>query len=304
MSAVTGVVSRCWILSLFIRDDGERLLLGDGAYEFKESQQHFAPNTFSNTVIDVQGNDGVLLAGQTRRASKQTFDGYVCSGGVTKTEVETLRRQFITYFRKNHFYEVVYIFPDGTAIKRQRGFIVDAPSVEELWQIHPAYHVALNFEDVNYYSYAEDELGNEVYGKSANILLYNAVTGGFIWDNKGLTWDNKGAICREGMGGTSSLRINSIDYIYPIWTVNGLADDPTLENLTTGTKLSYMGRVSPGQTLVVDMLNQTARLNGTNVLQNLRGEWINFAPGINRVNYITKNNNASNSNIKWSEVVA
>lgn len=302
--SVQGVTSKCWIIALFIRDDNERLVLGDGDYDFKESQQHFAANTINNTTIDVQGNDGVLLAGQTRKASKQSFDGYVGSVGVSKTEVETLRRQFITFFRTGHRFEVVYVFPDGSSIKRQRGFLVDAPRVEELWQIHPEYHVALNFEDVNYYRYDEDEEGNELYGQSATLLLYNAVTGGLIWDNVGLTWDNLGVISNPGMGGTTTLNINSIVYVYPIWTVKGPADNPTLENLTTGQKISYKGRISPGQTLEVDMLNQTATLNGTNVLQNLIGDWLNFIPGRNRINYITDNDNALNSNIKWSEVVA
>lgn len=302
--SVKGVTSKCWILALFIRDDGVRLLLGDGAYAFKKGQQHFAANTVSNTTIDVQGNDGVLLAGQTIKAAKQAFDGYIGDAGLSREEVEGYRRQFIGFFQKNHFYEVVYIFPDGSAIKRQRGFLVDAPAVKELYQMFPLYHVALNFEDVNYYTYNEDASGNELYGQSANILLYNAITGGFQWDEKGLVWDDLGAVCKPGMGGTTTLNINSADYIYPILTITGPADNPVLENLTTGTKISYVGRVSPGQTLVIDMLNQTATLNGSNVLPNIRGEWLNFAPGINRLNYITDNDNALNANIKWPEVVA
>lgn len=301
---VKGVTSRCWIIALFIRDDGQRLLLGDGAYQFVKKQQHFAANTVSNTTVDVQGNDGVLLAGQTIKAAKQAFDGYVGDAAMSREETEVYRRRFIAFFQNNHYYEVVYVFTDGSAIKRQRGFLVDAPAVKELYQIFPEYHVALNFEDVNYYDYREDESGNELYGQSANVLLYNAITGGFPWDKKGLVWDNLGAVCNPGMGGTTTLNINSIDYIYPIWTVNGPADNPVLENLTTGTKISYVGRVSPGQTLVIDMANQTATLNGSNVLPNVRGEWMNFAPGINRINYITDNDNATNSNLKWAEVVA
>ena len=75
--SVAGVTARCWILALFIRDDGERFLLGDGMYEFAEKQQHFQANEFANDVVEVQGNDGSLLAGQVRRSTAQAFDGYV-----------------------------------------------------------------------------------------------------------------------------------------------------------------------------------------------------------------------------------
>lgn len=301
--AIKGVQSRCWILALFIRDDRQRLLLGDGAYDFKQKQQHFVADKINNTIIDVQGNNGVLLAGQTKKASKQAFDGYVGDASMSREEVEAYRKQFINYFQIGRKYTVVYIYPDGSAEKRQRGFLVDAPAVEELWQIHPEYHVALDFEDVNYYKYAEDESGNEIYGQSAVLLLYNAITGGFVWDENGLVWDESGAVCDPGKGGTTTIKIDSVSPVYPIWTVKGLADNPRLENLTTGQTIKYNGRVSPGQVLEIDMLNQTAKLDGTNVLQNLEGSWMNFTPGNNRINYITDNNNADNSTIKWAEVV-
>lgn len=301
--AVKGVQSRCWILALFIRDDKERLLLGDGAYEFSKKQQHFAADKISNTIIDVQGNNGVLLAGQTKKAADQKFDGYVGDATMTKEEIEAYRKQFINFFRVGRKFTVVYIFPDGTAEKRQRGFLIDAPSVEELWQIHPEYHVSLNFEDVNYYKYSEDDSGNEIYGQSATLLLYNAITGGFIWGDVGLEWDEVGAISNPGKGGTTTVNIDSVNYVYPIWIIKGLADNPRLENLTTGQTITYNGRVAPGQTLEIDMLNQTAKLNGANVLQNVGGEWLSFVPGQNRVNYITDNDNAENSTIRWAEVV-
>lgn len=300
-----GVTPKCWIIALFIRDDGERMLLGDGAFEFSEKQQHFAANKISSTTVDVQGNDGVLLAGQVLRASNQNFDGYIGDATVSKDEIETYRRQFLNFFRKNSFYEVVYIMPDGSAVKRQRGFLAVAPEVEELYQIHPSYSVSLNFEDVNYYKYEEDPAtGQEIYGQSATLLLYNAITGGATWDENGMIWDDIGIVTAPGKGGTTSLNIDSIDRVYPILTIEGPADNPTLENLTTGQKITYEGRVSPGQTLIIDMLNRTAKLNGTNVLQNVSGTWMSFTPGINRVNYITENNNAVNATIKWAEVVS
>ena len=39
------ITPQCFIMALFIRDDGERFLLGTGAYQFNKKQLHFAANT-------------------------------------------------------------------------------------------------------------------------------------------------------------------------------------------------------------------------------------------------------------------
>jgi len=175
----------CYILALIKRDDGERLLLGSGFYQFTKDQKHFNPNVYANDIVELQGADGQLLAGQVRRSSAQSFDGYIGDGTTSKDAVEQKRREFFLFFRKQHHYTVVYIMPDGTAIKRDRGYIVDAPAVQELYQVQPKWHIALAFEDVNYYSYAEDALGNEIYSFSQMLGLANIVDGGLIWDANG-----------------------------------------------------------------------------------------------------------------------
>lgn len=179
----------CYILALFKRDDGERLLLGSGFYEFDKGQKHFNPNSFANDIVELQGTDGQLLAGQVRRSTSQSFDGVIGDGTTTKTVVEQKRREFFLFFRKQHHYTVVYIFPDGTAIKRERGYITDAPAVQELYQVQPKWHIALAFEDVNYYSYAEDAQGNEIYSFEAELGLANIEDGGLVWDANGATSD-------------------------------------------------------------------------------------------------------------------
>ena len=179
------ITTKPYILALFKRDDGTRFLLGSGAYEFKDDQQHFVANTMANDVVEVQGSDGALLAGQVRRSATQNFDGFIADASSTKGSVENYRKAFIAFFQKNHYYTVVYIFADGTAIQRRRGFIVDAPEVKELWQMTPEYHVALNFEDVNYYKYAENASGDEIYSNLANLTSKITASGGLIWDSLG-----------------------------------------------------------------------------------------------------------------------
>lgn len=299
------ITKKCFILALFIRDDGERFLLGSGAYEFQKKQMHFAANVFNNDVVEVQGNDGVFLAGQVRRASKQSFDGYIGDSTVNKSDVESYRRQFFSFFRKNYYYTVVYIFQDGAAIQRKRGFIVDAPEVKELFQFFPEYHVGLNFEDTNYYDYQEDSEGQEIYGKTVTIYPTSApARGGAMWDNVGLMWDNVGAEWEEGGGGgTSIVLVESIDNVYPIWEVKGPANNPQIENVNAGIIFRYTGSINASQTLVVDTLSKTALLNGVNVINNISGNWLYLKPGNNRISYSTLNADALPCTLKWQEVV-
>jgi hypothetical protein len=179
----------CYILALIKRDDGERLLLGSGFYEFVAGQKHFNPNQFANDVVELQGTDGQLLAGQVRRSTTQTFEGFIGDGTTSKQTVEQKRREFFLFFRKQHHYTVVYIMPDGTAIKRDRGYITEAPAVQELHQFQPKWRIGLAFEDVNYYSYNEDAQGNEIYSYDATLSLANIADGGLVWDDKGATSD-------------------------------------------------------------------------------------------------------------------
>lgn len=299
------ITTQCFILALFIRDDGERFLLGSGAFCFKEKQLHFEANSYANDIIEVQGNDGVLLAGQVRRSNSQPFDGYIGDATVSKQDVENYRKNFLAFFRKNHYYKVVYIFPDGTAIQRRKGFIVDAPEVKEMFQFYPEYHIALNFEDVNYYTYSEDEEGEEIYGKSASISPSAPITeGGLVWDSVGVVWDSVGATWDgAGGGGPTTVMVESIDNVYPVWELTGPAENPQLAVNTTGTTLSYSGTVTATQTLRIDMFNKTATLNGTSVIGNVYGDWLYFAPGNNRVVYVTDNADSDPSTIYWQEIV-
>lgn len=299
------IQKQCFILALFIREDGERFLLGGGAYPFNKKQLHFSANNFQNDTVEVQGNDGIMLAGQVRRSTAQSFDGYIGDATVAKTDIEQYRRAFFTFFRKNYYYKVVYVFPDGSAIQRTKGFIVDAPEVKELYQVYPDYHVALNFEDINYYQYAEDSQGQEIFGKSATIpLSIGAQDGGVIWDGNGATWDSYGMMWEATSGsGYTTLMVDSIDFVYPIWEVTGPAVNPEFADLTSNMTFYYNGTVGAGQTLTVDMSGKTALLNGLNVVGNVTGDWVALKPGNNRISYTTDNNDAVSSQIKWQEVV-
>lgn len=417
MSDVQGVNERNWILTLFIRDDGERFLLGDGAYEFKDTQKHFTAPTVENDTVEVQGNDGIMLAGQVRRPNTQEFDGFVGDATATKEKIEEKRKAFLGFFLTRHTYTAIYIFENGKAIQRRGGFIVDAPEVKELWQIHPEYHVALNFEDINYYNYAENEEGQEIFANIYKLINTRATSGGLVWDEIGVVWDeivnlydpadrttgvyltvsggeassdqwsisdyipvvagekylyngitnagnapysayfdeNKnfvstfkqaigentitipqdvayarfslngfasnpradwgrfsfkpspdgsGAVWESGSGQTeNNINVESIETVYPVLTITGMAQNIVVENSRTGDVLEYVGNVADGQTLVIDMQNQTAKLNGVNVVGNIVGDWLRLMPGQNRVLYDANTDEDSEATLEWQEIV-
>lgn len=297
------ITTKCYILALIIRDDGERLLLGDGAYEFKDTQQHFQPNTYANDVVELQGTDGQMLAGQVRRTAVQTFSGYIGDATFSQQAVESARRDFLMFFRKQHFYTAVYIFKDGTAIQRKRGYIVNAPSVPELWQKFPEWSIGLNFEDPNYYEYAENNLGEEIYAHIQSIDIATAISGGLVWDAIGATWDSIGAIWEAGgSGGITTVTVDGVDSAEPIWTVTGPATNPTLTNITTGQTIEWTGTVPSGQTLIVNMDEMTASLEGANVFQFITGTWITLQAGNNRVSYAATGATGP-SILSWNGVV-
>lgn len=297
------IATKCFILALFIRDDGQRLLLGDGYYDFNQKLQHFQSNTIANDVVEIQGDSGQLLAGQVMRSGAQKFEGYIGDATTNRQTIEQKRSDFMAFFRIKHFYKVIYIFPDGTAIQRQRGYLTDAPTIPEIFQKFPEYSVALNFEDANYYEYAEDAEGNEIYANIAEIMLNAAKRGGLVWDAIGAVSDSAGYIWEEGGSVQNIVTVAGVDSAWPIWTVQGGAQNPTLTNITTGQTITWQGFVPAGQTLTINMAEMTADLAGANVFEYITGEWIRLAPGNNTLAY-TAGSADKPSTLSWNGVLA
>ena len=101
---------------------------------------------------------------------------------------------------------------------------------------------------------------------------------------------------------TTTVQVAGVDDAHPIWTVTGPATNPTLTNITTAQTITFVGTVPAGQTLVVDMANQTATLAGANVYQFISGAWVSLSPGANRLTYSAQNAEA-NSKLQWNGVV-
>ena len=293
-----------FILAMFIRSDGQRFLLGDGNYTFTNKQLLFAAANTDNDIVELQGADGAMLAGQVRRPTTQSFDGIIGDASQGRNDIEIARRKFLAFFRNNFSYTVVYIDTNGNASQQKLGYIVDTPEVKELYQIQPNYHVALAFEDVNYYEYAEDSDGNEVYASSATIPLTGDRYGGLIWDQDGVVWDNEGATWEAGTDGSEVvLDLNIVADTPVIWSIPGPVTNPQLSTTANGNVLKYTGSVGATETLVIDTLNQTAVISGSDRTNNVSGDWLQLGPGINRISYVANTSGAPASTLKWQGVI-
>lgn len=301
--AITSLKSRNWIYALFIRDDNERFVLGIDNYEFKDGQQHFAPNEIVNDTVELQGTDGVLLAGQVERAKPQDFDGYVGGFTTSKNATENLRQQFFRFFAKNHKFTVIYILSGQQAVKRQRGYLVDAPSVKEIDQRMPEYHVALGFEDVNYYSYDESNDGQEIFANSVDIIRTDEILGGALWERNGLAFDGIGVIFDDGSGGDLVVTVTGISGVSPVITIAGECVNPAIENPATGEVMRWNGTIAAGQKLVIDCNEQTVKMSGLSQLDKFEGDWIRLREGSNRIIFTSDGGDNKVCNMAWNEVV-
>ena len=300
---------KAWIVAMFIRDDGERLLLGDGKYDFNADQLHYGADAMANDVVELQGTNGQVLAGQVRRSTAQDFSGFVGTGTNSKQEIEQWRREFLCFFATGHYFTAVYVAcPEhegdkNSAIARKRGYLTEAPEVRELYQVTPEYHVALAFEDVNYYQYAEDSEGNEIYANIETIDVSGAADGGLVWDNNGAVWDEATGMLWNGTitPETKDIYNDGVASCPIIWEIDGATTNPTLNNLSTGESMQFEGVVPSGSKLIIDTGAKTAKLDGQNVYEQFRGTWIQLKPNMNKLKYMAETTQPST--IKWNEVV-
>ena len=125
-----------------------------------------------------------------------------------------------------------------------------------------------------------------------------------IISNGGIEWDNYGAVWEEGGGGGQAIiTVDSITNVLPTIKITGPASNPVLTNITTGQSIRYYGYVLDSQTLVIDVNQKTAKLNGTSVIQNVDGDWLELAPGNNRMEYTVDNSDQVSAIIEWQEIV-
>ena len=151
-----------------------------------------------------------------------------------------------------------------------------------------------------------DQLNNiyALYGGVNNITLVPSEEQGSIKISYASELNPGGGFEWEdgGTGGLTTITIDAVDLTLPVWTITGPATNPTLSNITTGQTMSWIGTVPSGQTLIIDMNEQTATMAGANVYAFLSGNWVGLAPGTNRISYsVTGTDEAST--LSWNNIV-
>ena len=128
-------------------------------------------------------------------------------------------------------------------------------------------------------------------------------TNGYRYSGGGYVYYGGGYVYYGARHTDTTVFIDSVIDIAPVWRVVGPAKNPTLLNNTTNKQISYNGTIRDGQVLVVDCQNQTATIGTANVAKNVDGEWMTLASGNNIMSYQTDNTDAPACKLEWNEVL-
>ena len=91
-------------------------------------------------------------------------------------------------------------------------------------------------------------------------------------------------------GGQPTVVINSGNAIvYPTITIHDTAHDPIITNLATGQQFALSINTNDDDELVIDMLNRTVKLNGSDVIGNMvaGSTWWGLLVGNNSIRFDT-----------------
>lgn len=95
--------------------------------------------------------------------------------------------------------------------------------------------------------------------------------------------------------------------MWPIYTLYGGLTNPVILNLTTGEAIYLTYTLGVGETMVIDTLNRTIKLNGTTdrygSLDFLRSSWNGLFPGLNdiRLAFDSFNGGAAKLRVSWRD---
>lgn len=283
-----------------IRDDGE-------VFEFDGIETYLATENILLVRPDIQSSDveytdasGGEMIRQRLVIHEQPFNGIIYP---RNTDYWALYFSLSSFFKINHAYQIIYRQKSGAMFAQKGAWLatnlqVNPPADEDFSN----FSFGMRLKNSLMHEYAENSEGEEVYANSVVLPLLTSNIGGERWDAVGDEWDAIGAEWEGGGGGVQNVSVNSISKVYPVWTVQGSAVNPTLQNNTTDTFAIYNGTVAAGQTLVVDFAAGTARLDGSLVSRNVSGE-VSFAPGINLAGFNIDTGTAENSRISWNNII-
>lgn len=291
----------------FRRDDGRRLKIGgwstfiDGA-----TDDLFPVKALRSSTFNYAGADGGQMVKQFYEPWTIKFSGYIHRAGGALADMQA-RQEFLSFFERGRYFTAVFTDCYGRQSQIREGWLSTAPqtTLRSKLERGQTWGVELTFGDPYLYEYAEDDDGNIIYAHSIDVPVYKQAvsSAGYIYTSAGYIYGAKGYASMGAVDATPSVYIDSIIPVQPVWTVTGLAVNPSLRNVSTNTQMTYNGTVARGQTLTVDTLNRTAFLGTANVTSNMTGSWVGLVSGVNRLRYIISSGTATKSTLSWNGVI-
>lgn len=283
-----------------IRDDGEQLEFDGEEILLAEKNTLLVRPDPSTTAVEYTEADGGEMVRQRNAIYNQTINGLI----VPKISgYWALSSKLGKFFKVNKTYQIVYIKSDMSMFKVENAWISSGLQIIPVpYEEYSEWNITFAIGNPNWFEYAEDSGGSEIYSNNVILPLLTANAGGEIWDAVGLSSDNVGEEWEKGAGGVQTVNIASTQAIYPVWTVVGPCVNPTLQNNTTDTVAEYDGTVASGQTLVVDFAEGVARLNTALVTRNVSG-LVSLAPGENTLGFNSDGGTTETSTISWNNII-
>ncbi|MFM9793297.1 phage distal tail protein [Streptomyces turgidiscabies] len=142
---------------------------------------------------------------------------------------------------------------------------------------------------------------DDTAGTELSATIQKAVAGGMLFSASTPTF-GVSTHFTAGMPNTTVDNTSDIT-IYPVITITGQTTNPAITNLATGEKF-YMTSysVDSSAVTVIDMMNHTTTLNGSNVLGNvpIDSDWVGLVPGLNEFLFESDSStDASSAVLTW-----
>lgn len=282
------------------RDDGEKL-------EFDAEEIYLAAdNTLlvrpdpETTAVTYTGADGGEMIRQQLGLYEQPIRGLIVP---RTTDYWDLALKLSRFFQINYTYKIIYKRVDGTLFATGGAWIAEGLQIEPVpYERYAEWSVGFTIGETVWYTYAEDESGEEIFTNNVTLPLVTSDAGGEIWDSVGLSSDETGEEWEAGAGGVQTVNIQSTQVIYPVWTVEGPCTNPILANNTRDEAASFDGTVASGQTLTVNFADGTAYVNTTLATRYVSGT-VGLQPGDNNIYFNSDGGDTESCTISWNDAV-
>lgn len=288
------------IITFIRKSDGEKFIFGKGLTGFSLSPTtpilEEAP--IETASYNYAQMDGGYAVNQIRRPREFNVDGILLPAENQNMWQE--RQRALKFFRIREFYKAIFEANDGYSFMLNSVILTDGADITK-WRCEGVASFKLSFIalDPNAYLYSP----SSEYSSSVAVHRLAATKGGRIWGNSLAIWEE--GLKRWNGSGTSiiNVAVDTVLPVNPVIRIHGAATNPKIINLTTNTSITYNGSIGVGKILEINCYEQTATIDGSNVVSNMSGEWIEIISGINRFQFTITSGTTNEAILLWNEVV-